>query len=211
MTPYLTIAKEIETELVVQRSRFITALRSVETREEGEAFLRSIRETYPDATHHVPAMVVGPKRELQWTSDDGEPQGTAGPPILQLLSGMELTNLMVVVTRYFGGIKLGTGGLVRAYTQAAKDGIAAAGLARVQEMLVMTAGLDYGAYNRLLAYRFPFPVQMDQGLFDARVTVALTIEPSQEASLRDILGDLSGGTCEIMRQEMARKKVPIEG
>ena len=115
----------------------------MESREEADAFLAEIREKYKDATHNVPAMVIGDKSQIQWASDDGEPQGTSGAPMVQMMVKEGLTNLIVVVTRYFGGIKLGTGGLVRAYTSSAKLGLEAAGVCSVREMAELTVKIDY--------------------------------------------------------------------
>ena len=115
----------------------------MESREEADAFLAEIREKYKDATHNVPAMVIGNKSQIQWASDDGEPQGTSGAPMVQMMVKEGLTNLIVVVTRYFGGIKLGTGGLVRAYTSSAKLGLEAAGVCSVREMAELTVKIDY--------------------------------------------------------------------
>lgn len=116
---YKTIAKEAEATQIIERSRFIAHVKPVETREEAENFITEIKAKYRDATHNVPAMVIGDKLQIQWASDDGEPQGTSGAPMVQMLVKEGITNIVVVVTRYFGGIKLGTGGLVRAYTSSA--------------------------------------------------------------------------------------------
>ena len=128
---------------MIDKSRFIAHVFPVESREEADAFLAEIREKYKDATHNVPAMVIGDKSQIQWASDDGEPQGTSGAPMVQMMVKEGLTNLIVVVTRYFGGIKLGTGGLVRAYTSSAKLGLEAAGVCSVREMAELTVKIDY--------------------------------------------------------------------
>jgi len=124
--------KEAETEQVIDRSRFIGHVKPVESREEAEAFLAEIRAKHKTANHNVPAFVVGDQFQLQWASDDGEPQGTSGAPIVQMLVKEGITDLAVVITRYFGGIKLGTGGLVRAYTGTAKLALAAGGICAVK-------------------------------------------------------------------------------
>ena len=126
---YKTVLKRARIEYVVERSRFIATVLPCESREEVDSFFNEIRQEFKDATHNVPAFVLGNKMELKWASDDGEPQGTSGPPILKVLEGKGLTNLALVVTRYFGGIKLGTGGLVRAYSQSAEEVIREAGIA----------------------------------------------------------------------------------
>lgn len=143
MELYKTVRKQAEAAQVIDKSRFIAHVCPVESREEADAFLAEIREKYKDATHNVPAMVIGDKSQIQWASDDGEPQGTSGAPMVQMMVKEGLTNLIVVVTRYFGGIKLGTGGLVRAYTSSAKLGLEAAGVCSVREMAELTVKIDY--------------------------------------------------------------------
>lgn len=143
MELYKTVRKQAEAVQVIDKSRFIAHVFPVESREEADAFLAEIREKYKDATHNVPAMVIGDKSQIQWASDDGEPQGTSGTPMVQMMVKEGLTNLIVVVTRYFGGIKLGTGGLVRAYTSSAKLGLEAAGVCSVREMAELTVKIDY--------------------------------------------------------------------
>ena len=143
MELYKTVRKQAEAVQVIDKSRFIAHVFPVESREEADAFLAEIREKYKDATHNVPAMVIGDKSQIQWASDDGEPQGTSGAPMVQMMVKEGLTNLIVVVTRYFGGIKLGTGGLVRAYTSSVKLGLEAAGVCSVREMAELTVKIDY--------------------------------------------------------------------
>lgn len=143
MELYKTVRKQAEAVQVIDKSRFIAHVFPVESREEADAFLAEIREKYKDATHNVPAMVIGDKSQIQWASDDGEPRGTSGAPMVQMMVKEGLTNLIVVVTRYFGGIKLGTGGLVRAYTSSAKLGLEAAGVCSVREMAELTVKIDY--------------------------------------------------------------------
>ena len=143
MKLYSTVCGAASAEQIIEKSRFIAYVSPVETREEADAFITSIRKKHKDATHNVPAMVLGDKMQTQWASDDGEPQGTSGAPIVQMLVAQGITNVVVVVTRYFGGIKLGTGGLVRAYTSSAKLGLEAAGICDVCERQVMTYALDY--------------------------------------------------------------------
>ena len=143
MKLYSTVRGAASAEQIIEKSRFIAYVAPVSDREEAEAFITSIRKKHKDATHNVPAMVLGDKMQMQWASDDGEPQGTSGAPIVQMLVAQGITNVVVVVTRYFGGIKLGTGGLVRAYTSSAKLGLAAAGVCDVCERNVLTYALDY--------------------------------------------------------------------
>ena len=135
-----TITGNTEAEIVEKRSKFISNLYYVETVEQAENKLKEIKKRYNDARHNCFAYRVCEKNTIvERASDDGEPSGTAGAPMLNLLSKLDLTNCLVVVTRYFGGILLGTGGLVRAYTESAKQAIEKANLVTIQvgkEMLV---------------------------------------------------------------------------
>ncbi|MBR5360110.1 MAG: YigZ family protein [Lachnospiraceae bacterium] len=115
-TTYLTVSDTAEAEITEKKSRFIATVLHIESEEEATAVLADFRKRYWDARHNCYAYVLGKKSELERFSDDGEPSGTAGRPILEVIKGRGLTNTMIIVTRYFGGVLLGTGGLVRAYT-----------------------------------------------------------------------------------------------
>ena len=143
MKLYNTIEKEAVAEQIIERSRFITYIKPVSSKEEADEFIASIKKKHRDATHNVPAMVIGDKMQIQWASDDGEPQGTSGAPMVKMFVNAGITNVVVVVTRYFGGIKLGTGGLARAYTSSAKLGLEAAGVCEIWEQSCLTFSFDY--------------------------------------------------------------------
>ena len=114
-----------EGELIEKKSRFIATTRPVESEEEALAFIAEMKKKYWDATHNCSAFVIGDRQQIQRCSDDGEPQGTAGRPMLDVLLGEDIHNMAVVVTRYFGGTLLGTGGLVRAYSKSVQVGLEA--------------------------------------------------------------------------------------
>jgi uncharacterized YigZ family protein len=122
---YKTVRREGSAEIVIKKSRFIGHVKPVESEEEAVEFIERLKKQYWDATHNCSAYVVGERDQFQKQSDDGEPSGTAGKPILEVIKHQGLKNVVVVVTRYFGGIMLGAGGLVRAYTDGAVVGIAA--------------------------------------------------------------------------------------
>ncbi len=128
---YKTILRDAETEIVEKKSRFIATVRPVKNEEEAKTFVEEIKKKYWNATHNVFAYQIGERNELQRFNDDGEPQGTAGMPVLNVLKGEDIKNTAIVVTRYFGGTLLGTGGLVRAYGKAAKEGLLEAGIAQM--------------------------------------------------------------------------------
>jgi uncharacterized YigZ family protein len=125
---YKTILNRAEFELIEKKSRFIATATPIETEEQAQIFIEQIRKKYWDAAHNVFAYQIGDKNQIQRCSDDGEPSGTAGMPMLDVLKGEDIKNAVVVVTRYFGGTLLGTGGLVRAYGKTAKEGLIAAGI-----------------------------------------------------------------------------------
>ena len=132
---YNTVSRGGEGEIVEKKSRFIATVRPVHSEEVVLAFIEEVKKKYWDARHNCSAFVIGTKAELTRCSDDGEPSGTAGRPMLEVLLGEGVRNVAVVVTRYFGGVLLGTGGLVRAYSSAVKEGIAASKIGRIQYIL----------------------------------------------------------------------------
>lgn len=153
---YLVPAQTSRTEIEVVNSRFITTIGRVETVAEAKAFCASIRAEMPDASHHVYAFRVGfGNSVIEGMSDDGEPSGTAGPPVLAVLRGTQIGDVIVVVTRYFGGTKLGTGGLVRAYSDAARAGLTALLTEEKIEKRLLGIDVPYSLYEiikRLIAH-----------------------------------------------------------
>lgn len=131
LNEFKTILREAEAEIIEKKSRFIATVRPVKSEDEARLFVEEMKKKYWNATHNVFAYQLGERNEVQRFSDDGEPQGTAGMPVLNVLKGEDIKNTAVVVTRYFGGTLLGTGGLVRAYGKAAKEGLLAAGIAEL--------------------------------------------------------------------------------
>ncbi len=145
---YTTLANDAEAEIVEKRSRFIATVKPVASEAEALEFLNTLRQKYWNATHNVYAYIIEENQMMRY-SDDGEPGGTAGLPVLDILKKEGLTNLIVVVTRYFGGILLGTGGLVHAYSKAAKAGIEAAGLVDMILCRAVTIECDYTLLGKL--------------------------------------------------------------
>lgn len=194
---YLTVGRRAQAEQTIEKSKFIATVCPVSTRDEAEAFFSEIKSKYKDATHNVPAMVVGEKMEIQWASDDGEPQGTSGAPIVQMLVSKGLTNIAIVVTRYFGGIKLGTGGLVRAYTSSAELGIEEAGISAAVTFSCCKVKVDYGVYNKINNYRFPDELKKNMEIsdieFGENVEFVLSVTPDARDGVRGILTELSSG------------------
>ncbi|MBQ9930861.1 MAG: YigZ family protein [Firmicutes bacterium] len=208
MYRYRTILQEAQAEQVIDKSRFITYVQPVETREEAEAFFSRIRAKHRDATHNVPAFVIGEHFDLQWASDDGEPQGTSGAPMVQMMVKEGITNVAVVVTRYFGGIKLGTGGLVRAYTSSARLGLEAAGLCRVEEQEVLTIQVDYSFYDKLQNLAGKQGLQLSNPVYTDKVTIEASMTPEQRPETESLLSNLTNGQGRILSSELRLVKVP---
>ncbi len=140
---YKAILEGRQAEIVEKKSRFIAYVESVATEEEAYAFVETIKKKHYDARHNCYAFSIGKEMPLLRFSDDGEPQGTAGKPILEVIKGSEVCNICIVVTRYFGGTLLGTGGLVRAYTEAAKKGVEASHIVLMQLVEQVEMHCDY--------------------------------------------------------------------
>ena len=146
---YRTLLGYGEQEIIIEKSRFIGYAAPIENEEEAIAFIENIRTKHRNATHNVPAYVVGENNEIQRYSDDREPSGTAGIPVLEVIKKEDLRNVVVVVTRYFGGIKLGTGGLVRAYTKGAKIGLDAAKIITKRLYDLVHVKIDYTMLGKI--------------------------------------------------------------
>ena len=214
MELYRTIKQAATAEQIIERSRFIAHAMPVSDRAEADAFVAEIKSAYKDATHNVPAMVIGDKSQIQWASDDGEPQGTSGAPIVQMLVNEGLTNLVIVVTRYFGGIKLGTGGLVRAYTSSAKLAVEAAGVCGVQNVLRLTCEIDYtylAKFQKMAAETLTegagFAFVIGEIEYGEKVKLDLVTFAENEEELRGLVANLTSGSARVISAVTAPEKV----
>lgn len=187
-----SIRRSGEFELEIKKSRFLCALTRVETDEEVRDFVQARRKQHFSARHHCSAFVLGDAGQVQRSSDDGEPAGTAGVPMLEVLRKRGLTNTAAVVTRYFGGVKLGAGGLIRAYGRAVADAIDAVGVVERRPVLVMSAVVDYLLSGRVEneLRSSPYPIREVDYRDDVRfaVTVAEPERPRFEAWLAELTG-----------------------
>ena len=181
-------------EIVIDHSRFIAEAASAVSVEQARAFISSIKQKYPDATHHVPAFVIGHGNSLiTHCHDDGEPQGTAGRPALTVLANSGLGNVVVVITRYFGGIKLGTGGLVRAYTSAVQEVLKVLPRGRIVSTETYTLVIAYPFYDRLkelLQERNAVVVDQEFGM---DVTLAVRLLQEEAQGFTERVTDLTRG------------------
>ncbi|WP_226529272.1 YigZ family protein [Metabacillus niabensis] len=143
LSHYYTVKGYGEHEIIIQKSRFICYVERVTTEEEAIGFIQKIKKKHHDANHNCSAYLIGENDQIQKANDDGEPSGTAGVPMLEVLKKKKLKDTVVVVTRYFGGIKLGTGGLIRAYGKSVSEGLQATGMVERKLMRIMNTNIDY--------------------------------------------------------------------
>ena len=193
MDGYRTIEAPARDEFIERRSRFIGHIAPVATDEEAVAFVNAIREQHREATHNVYAYVLR-QDQLTRFSDDGEPQGTAGKPVLEVVLREGLVDVAVVVTRYFGGILLGAGGLVRAYAQGAKTAIDAARVLNMQPAALVELDMGYDFYGKATYILPQYEVQVTDSRFEEGVRLQLLCKTSRLAALTHQLRELSAGT-----------------
>ena len=208
MSEYYVPAGAGEAEYVEKRSRFLGHVRPVESEEEARAFIAEMKKKYYDARHNCWCYLLkdGPERY----SDDGEPQGTAGIPMLEVFRREGVTNLVCVVTRYFGGVLLGAGGLFRAYTKSAKDALDEAGLAVVRRWEALEFSCSYAAIERMKQEIASFggvPDAMDYG---AEVSIRALLPEEKSAGFCARIFDLSGGTTKPRPAGESFRAIPVE-
>ena len=195
---YITVRGEASDEVVITKSRFIGYAAPCEAEEEALAFLRKIREKHRDARHHCYAYVIGLNRGVMRYSDDGEPGGTAGLPMMDVLKNAGAVNCCVVVVRYFGGVLLGTGGLVRAYTQGCKIALDAAGLVRMELSVVLRCRVGYSLWNSMQYALQSLPVQPGETVYAEDVTFDCVVRKKDSEAALERLRNLCDGkiSCE---------------
>ncbi|MGX8795604.1 YigZ family protein [Fusibacter sp. JL298sf-3] len=195
---YKTVYEAGEDVIVIEKSRFIGYVTPVASEEEATAFIEKIKKKHWDATHNVPVYVIGENYGVQRYSDDGEPSGTAGVPVLEMLKKEGITNVCLVMTRYFGGIKLGTGGLVRAYTQTAKIALEAGGVVTKALYNVLQVTVAYHYHGKLQNELLNADgVIVHDTAYTEAVTVTLYVEPEATETLKTQLTEWTSGNVVI--------------
>ena len=195
MNGYLTAAGYGEAEIEDKRSRFLAHVRPVSSETEAKAFLEAVRAKYPDATHHVYAYLLREGNILRW-SDDGEPGGTSGQPTLNVLQGAGLTDVICVTARYFGGTPLGSGGLVRAYSSAARAALNAAGTARMTLWREGAFRCSYARYERLCRLLTDRGARVEESSFGEAVEVRFTAPQAQCEAICGAIREFTSGDVE---------------
>ncbi len=202
LTQYLTVAGRGEHEIVIEKSRFISHIARVETEDAAQAFIQKIKKKHKDATHNCSAYMIGEQNQIQKALDDGEPSGTAGVPILEVLKKKELKDTVVVVTRYFGGIKLGAGGLIRAYSKATSEGINTTGVVIRKLMRVISTTVDYTWLGKLENELRSSIYQIKEIQYLDQVNILVYVEETQKEAYTAWITELTNGQGHITEEEM---------
>jgi uncharacterized YigZ family protein len=192
---YKIPAKLYRIEETIKRSRFIASVAHASTEEDAKAFISIIKNEFPDATHHCWAYVAGPPGDIAriGMSDDGEPHGTAGKPILTVLLHSEIGEIVAVVTRYFGGTKLGKGGLVRAYSGSVKNALAGLSIKEKRDIITLTAILDYSRIAAVKQMIDSFNSEIIEEKYEADVSFKIELPKNNKDSFIRAITDLTGG------------------
>ena len=183
--------KNIKTEIDIKKSRFISHIARTETEDDARLFIQKIKKEHREATHNCSAYIIGESALIQRADDDGEPSGTAGVPILEVLKRESLYNCTVVVTRYFGGIKLGAGGLIRAYSQSAAEAVKESGKVFLVPMIPTEIVLDYTFTNKFEYFLGNENIEIKDQEYTDKVTYHLMIEEPMVEKVRETLKEIT--------------------
>lgn len=198
---YKTLLEYAHAEEIINKSKFIGYAKPIKSEEEATKFIEEIKKKHWNATHNVPVYLIGDNNEIQRYSDDGEPSGTAGVPILEMLKKEEIKNVVVVVTRYYGGIKLGTGGLVRAYTSVAKLAIKEA---KIVEKVINNEYLiriDYTLHGKIQNELINGEYIIKDTIYDDKVNIYVYCKPSESDKLISKITDISSAQAVIEEKD----------
>ncbi|WP_370296749.1 YigZ family protein [Rossellomorea marisflavi] len=199
---YYTVKGPGENEIVIERSRFIAHVARVETEEDAQAFIADIKKKHWDATHNCSAYMIGENNLIQKANDDGEPSGTAGVPMLEVLKKRDLKDTVVVVTRYFGGIKLGAGGLIRAYGKSTSEGLNATGVVERKLMRIMRTKIDYTWLGKVENEIRSSHYQLKEIHYLDAVEVEVYVEEAAKDDFTSWMTELTNGQGEISESEV---------
>lgn len=206
---YKTTAENGTASYEIQKSRFIAYTSHVETEAEARDFVTAIKKKHFDARHNCSAWVLGADSSQQKSNDDGEPGGTAGNPILEAIKQHGLTNVVIVVTRYFGGIKLGAGGLIRAYSHTASLGLEATPCLEVKPFCLMEAEMDYSLLGTVENWIRNKELRTGETAYLDKVTVRLLVEPADCEAISTELTNLTAAQCKITIHKPEYMSLPI--
>ena len=206
----ITIKQAHSIENVISKSRFIAYIKPVSTENEAKAFIDEIKTKHKDATHNCSAYTVGPEMNIQKAHDDGEPSGTAGIPMLEILKKQEIHNVCVVVTRYFGGIKLGAGGLIRAYSGAVRDVIYDIGRVELREAIPVTVTLDYDQTGKFEYELASTTFLLREQFYTDKVSYQIDVVKNEYDAFIDFLNRITSGNYDLKQEDLKLLPFDIE-
>ncbi|MBL4955047.1 YigZ family protein [Neobacillus sp. YIM B02564] len=201
LSRYFTVKEYGEHEIIIQKSRFIAQIKRAETETEAQAFIQEVKKKHWNATHNCSAYLIGEHDQIQKANDDGEPGGTAGVPMLEVLKKRNLKDTVVVVTRYFGGIKLGAGGLIRAYGKATSEGLDTIGIVeRILKQVIHTT-IDYTWLGKIEKELRVSEHKIKEIHYLDKVEIETYVDESLVPSFREWMIELTNGQCTIRQGE----------
>jgi uncharacterized YigZ family protein len=198
---YYTVKGYGENEIVIEKSRFICYINRATTEEEAVQFIQQIKKKHWDATHNCSAYIIGEHDQIQKANDDGEPSGTAGIPMLEVLKKKGLKDTVAVVTRYFGGIKLGAGGLVRAYGKSVSEGLKAAGIVERRLARIMHVTIDYTWLGKVENELRSSDYTIKDAHYSENVELEIFVEEAEKQTFVDWITELTNGRAKIAEGE----------
>ncbi len=209
LTSYYTVKGDGENEMVIQKSRFIAHVKRTPTEEEAHEFIQHIKKKHHSATHNCSAYLIGEQDLIQKANDDGEPTGTAGVPMLEVLKKRHLKDTTVVVTRYFGGVKLGAGGLIRAYGQAVSEGLNATGIVERKLMTKVSTKIDYTLLGKVENEIRSSNYLLDQIDYLEQVDLHTFVESGAEDGFKDWMTNITNGQAAITLKDHLYKEYDV--
>lgn len=206
---YVTFKENGTVQEEIKKSKFICHVKRVFSEEEARDFINAIKKEHYKATHNCSAFIIGEQSDIKRTSDDGEPSGTAGVPMLGVLENHRITNSCVVVTRYFGGIKLGAGGLIRAYAGSVAQAVREIGLVEIKEQVVLGITLSYSQYQEFANFLKDNKLVEQDPMFTDRVATTIFVDKEDTSSITAALVEFYNGKILIEDQGIREIEVPL--
>lgn len=206
---FRTIKEDGQVQEEIKKSRFICHAKRVYSEEEARDFITAIKKEHYKATHNCSAFIIGERSEIKRTSDDGEPSGTAGVPMLEVLENHNLTNVCVVVTRYFGGIKLGAGGLIRAYAGSVALAVKEIGIIEIKEQAGIAIQMSYAQYQEYSNFLKEYNLMELDTNFTDQVDTMIYVDKEEKETIKASLVEFFNGKVTLTDQGLREVEVPV--
>ncbi|MFV0558430.1 MAG: YigZ family protein [Enterococcus sp.] len=209
LTSYYTLEKDGQVEIEIKKSRFICSLKRIESESEAKDYLQKLKKEHWKANHNCSALILGEQAQIQRSSDDGEPSGTAGIPMLEVLKKNELINVIAVVTRYFGGTKLGAGGLIRAYSHSVAEALNQLGIVKCVLQQAVTIQIAYPLLGKLQNFLELHNIYVEETLFAEHVGIVCKIDEADYDAFVSQVIDLLNNQVAFEKGSVSYSEIPI--